>query len=47
MTKQKKPLSPAQVAQRKLYSATTFGKRSEQRVSELDALRRATGKRIR
>ena len=44
MTKPKKPMSEAQRKQRLLYGATTFSKKSERRVSELDALRRAAGK---
>lgn len=46
MTKPKK-LSEAQRLQRLVYSSQMEGKKNEKRVSELDALRRATGKRIR
>lgn len=41
------PLTEAQRRQRAEYGAAAFPKRDEKRVSELDALRRATGKRIR
>jgi hypothetical protein len=40
-----KKLTEAQRKQRLLYGSQHLGKRDEKRVSEVDALKRATGKR--
>jgi hypothetical protein len=42
--KPKKPLTDAQKRQRAVYNSHFYGKRDEKRLSEIDALKRATGK---